>query len=161
MTVLFRAITYASLFIGFLLIYLPARILAWTGIVRPAGMHAPQIAGMLVGSAGALVALGCVYVFARIGKGTPAPFDPPRRLVTRGPYRFVRNPMYSGAVLALGGAALFYRSALLALYAALFLLVAHLFVVFYEEPILRRSFGEEYEAYCRSVRRWLPMPNRL
>lgn len=64
--------------------------------------------------------------------------------------------MYFGAVLALGGAALFYQSSALAGYAGLFMLLAHLFVLLYEEPRLRRAFGEEYEAYCRKVRRWLP-----
>ena len=103
-----------------------------------------------------LLALWCVFAFVRIGKGTPAPFDPPRRLVVRGPYRFVRNPMYIGGGLALGGAALFYESASLLAYAAAFLLAAHFFVVVYEEPTLRRGFGAEYEAYCQRVRRWRP-----
>ncbi len=156
MFVLFRAITYATLFIGFVLVYLPARFLSWSGFVRPAGMDWPQIAGMIVGGAGAALALWCVGAFAWIGKGTPAPFDPPRRLVIRGPDRFVRNPMYMGAGLALAGAALFYKSLPLLTYVAIFLLVAHLFVMLYEEPTLRRTFGPEYEAYCHRVRRWWP-----
>ena len=98
----------------------------------------------------------CVLTFALLGRGTPAPFDPPRRLVIRGPYRFVRNPMYIGAGLALGGAALFYNSVWLLAYVVLFLLAAHIFVVWYEEPTLRRTFGEEYDSYCRRVRRWWP-----
>ena len=103
-----------------------------------------------------MLALSCVLTFAFIGKGTPAPFDPPRRLVVQGPYRIVRNPMYMGAGMALGGAALFYRSSALAAYVVLFLLVTHLFVVWYEEPTLRGLFGAEYDAYCRRVRRWGP-----
>ncbi|MDE3149506.1 MAG: isoprenylcysteine carboxylmethyltransferase family protein [Acidobacteriota bacterium] len=156
MSVVFRAITYGTLFVGFLLIYLPARLLSWAGIARPAAMAWPQIAGIVIGSAGAVVALWCVCAFVWIGKGTPAPFDPPRKLVIRGPYRFVRNPMYIGAALALAGAALFYGSMSLLIYGILFLLAAHLFVVFYEEPTLRRNFGAEYEAYCHRVRRWWP-----
>lgn len=156
MFVFFRAIAYAALFTGFLLIYLPARLLSWSGITRPAAMAGPQIAGAAVTGAGGLLALWCILAFARIGKGTPAPFDPPRRLVIRGPYRFVRNPMYIGAGLALAGAALFYESASLLAYAAAFLLAAHFFVMWYEEPVLRRSFGDEYEAYCQRVRRWRP-----
>ena len=156
MSVIVRAVTYAVLFIGLVLIFVPARLLTWSGIVRPAAMGAPQIAGMIIGTAGAVIALWCVVTFARIGKGTPAPFDPPRRLVIRGPYRFVRNPMYIGAVLALAGAALFYGSVPLLAYAGLFLLASHVFVVRYEEPTLRRTFGEEYELYCRQVRRWWP-----
>jgi len=156
MFVMFRAITYATLFIAFVLIYLPSRFLSWSGIVRPAAMGGPQILGMLIGSAGAVVALWCIGTFARTGKGTPAPFDPPRKLVIRGPYRFVRNPMYTGAGLALAGAALFYESVFLLLYVGIFLLAAHLFVVLYEEPTLRRTFREDYEAYCHRVRRWRP-----
>ena len=156
MFVLMRTITYASLFIGFVLIYLPARILAWAGIARHANFAWPQIAGLIVGTLGAALALWCVGAFAWIGKGTPAPFDPPRRLVIRGPYRFVRNPMYIGASLALAGAALFYMALPLFLFVCGFLLVTHLFVTIYEEPTLRRTFGDEYKAYCRRVRRWLP-----
>ncbi|HMD97803.1 MAG TPA: isoprenylcysteine carboxylmethyltransferase family protein [Terriglobia bacterium] len=156
MFVLVRAVTYAALFIGLVLIYLPARLLSWSGIVRPAAIEVPQVAGMVIGAAGAAVALWCVFTFAFIGRGTPAPFDPPRRLVIQGPYRFVRNPMYIGAGLALAGAALFYQSWPLLGYAGLFLLATHLFVLGYEEPTLRRTFGQEYEAYCRHVRRWWP-----
>jgi protein-S-isoprenylcysteine O-methyltransferase Ste14 len=98
----------------------------------------------------------CIVTFAWIGKGTPAPFDPPHRLVVRGPYRFVRNPMYIGGAVTLAGAALFYRSLFLLAYGCLFLLAACLFVLFYEEPTLRRTFGIDYDAYCRRVSRWLP-----
>ncbi len=158
MFVLFRTITYATFFVGFLLIYLPSRVLLWSGIVRPATMQAPQIAGMIVATLGALLALWCVVTFVHIGKGTPAPFDPPRRLVVRGPYRFVRNPMYVGGALTLAGAALFYRSLFLLAYGCIFLLAFSLFVLFYEEPTLRRTFGPDYEAYCHRVARWLPHP---
>jgi len=156
MFVFVRAITYATLFIGLVLIYIPARVLSWSGIVRPAAIEVPQVAGMVTGAAGAAVALWCIFTFAAIGKGTPAPFDPPRRLVIRGPYRFVRNPMYIGAALALASAALFYESWSLLGYTGVFLLATHLFVIGYEEPALRRTFGPEYEAYCRQVRRWWP-----
>lgn len=156
MFVLARAIVYGSLFVGLLLIALPAQVLEWSGITRPASVGVAGAAGLLIGVLGAAVALWCVLTFAFVGRGTPAPFDPPRRLVDRGPYRFVRNPMYIGAALALAGAALFYRSAPLAGYTALFLGATHLFVLLYEEPTLERLFGEEYRAYRRDVRRWLP-----
>src|SRR5205823_10036965 len=125
------------------------------GITRPEFLGAPQIGGMLIGAIGAVLALWCLLAFAFIGKGTPAPFDPPRRLVIRGPYRFVRNPMYIGAATALAGTALFYQSWSLLVFTGLFLLATHLFVISYEEPTLRRTFGEEYEAYCVQVNRWL------
>lgn len=156
MFVLVRTVTYAALFIGLVLIYVPARLLSWSGIVRPAAIEVQQVAGMVVGAAGAAIALWCIFTFAFIGRGTPAPFDPPRRLVIRGPYRFVRNPMYIGAGLALASAALFYESLPLLGYTGLFVLATHLFVVWYEEPTLRRTFGQEYETYCRQVRRWWP-----
>jgi len=156
MFVVVRTITYASLFVGLVLIYLPGNLLSWSGIVRPAAIELEQIAGMAIGVVGAVVALWCILAFVSVGRGTPAPFDPPRRLVRKGPYRFVRNPMYLGTDLALVGAALFYESLPLLGYAVLFVLVAHIFVVLYEEPTLRRTFGKEYEIYCRQVRRWWP-----
>ena len=156
MFVLARAVTYEALFIGFLLVFLPARILSSSGIVRPSPVGVWQGAGMLVGAAGAILALTCIFTFAFVGRGTPAPFDPPRRLVVRGPYRLLRNPMYAGAGLALAGAALYYQSIALLGYAAVFLIVMQGFVVLYEEPTLRRTFGNEYEAYCRQVGRWWP-----
>ncbi|HTW49729.1 MAG TPA: methyltransferase [Acidobacteriaceae bacterium] len=156
MSLLIRTIVYATFFIGFLLVWLPARVLAAVGIDRPAAIGVPQVAGLILGILGAVLALSCVAAFIWLGKGTPAPFDAPRRLVVRGPYRFIRNPMYLGAGLALAAAALFYRSAALLAYAALFLLAFHCFVLFYEEPTLRRIFGVDYENYCRRTGRWWP-----
>jgi protein-S-isoprenylcysteine O-methyltransferase Ste14 len=151
-----RTVIYASLFIGLVLIFVPAQILEMSGIARPATTGAFAIVGGVVGVLGAALALWCVAAFALLGKGTPAPFDPPRRLVTRGPYGYVRNPMYIGAALALGGAALVYRSPGLLAYLCLFAVATHTFVVLYEEPALRRQFDAEYAAYCARVRRWLP-----
>jgi protein-S-isoprenylcysteine O-methyltransferase Ste14 len=155
MFVFVRAITFSALFIGFFLIYLPARVLAGAGIVRPGTIGGQQVAGMLTCAAGTAIALWCIFTLALIGKGTPAPFDPPRRLVIRGPYGFVRNPMYIGAGLALAGAAFFYESWPLLGYTGLFFLGMQLFVL-YEEPTLRQTFGEPYETYCRRVGRWFP-----
>jgi protein-S-isoprenylcysteine O-methyltransferase Ste14 len=116
-----------------------------------------QVLGAIVAGLGVSLALWCVLVFAVVGRGTPFPFDPPRRLVVRGPYRFVRNPMAIGVGSALIGAALFYGSWRLAAFAGmLFFLIIHLFVVLYEEPTLRRMFGDDYVAYCDAVRRWWP-----
>jgi protein-S-isoprenylcysteine O-methyltransferase Ste14 len=154
--ILARAVTYSALFIGLLLIFLPDRILSSTGIIQPTAMGAWQVAGMLLGASGAVLAITCIFTFVFAGRGTPAPFDPPRRLVVQGPYRLVRNPMYLGAGLALSGAALFYQSIPLLGYAVLFLLITHVFVVLYEEPTLRRTFDEDYQTYCRRVGRWWP-----
>lgn len=158
--VLVRAITYAALFIGFVLVYLPGRFLSWSGIIAPSTTGAPQVAGMIMVAIGTVIALWCVFTFVFVGKGTPAPFDPPRKLVVRGPYRFVRNPMYIGAGMTLVGAALYYQSLSIFIYAALFFLLTHLFVMLYEEPTLRRTFGHEYEAYCRRTTRSWPTRGR-
>jgi len=154
MFVLARAVTYAALFIGLVLVFLPRQVLTWSGIIPPAAFGLPQIAGLIVATLGAALAIWCIMTFVVIGRGTPAPFDPPRALVTRGPYGVVRNPMYIGAGLALAGAALYYQSLPLLAYTAGFLLVTHLFVIGYEEPTLRRMFGAMYEEYC--ARRWVP-----
>ena len=154
MFALARTVVYATLFVGLVLVFLPGRVLAWSGVTNPPAIRAGQIAGMVGAAAGGALALWCILTFALVGKGTPAPFDPPRRLVVRGPYRFVRNPMYLGAALVLAGAALYYESAALAAYTAAFLLITHAFVRLYEEPTLRASFGAEYDEYCRRVRRW-------
>ena len=155
-----RALVYASLFVAAVLLFVPARILALSGIARPYAIGGVEVAGLTLGTLGAVIALWCVLAFAVMGKGTPAPFDPPRRLVVRGPYRFVRNPMYIGAGLAVGGAALFYRSAVLLAYVALLWVIVHQFVRLYEEPTLKRLFGQEYDDYCRAVYRWWPRLSR-
>lgn len=160
MFILVRALTYATLFVGVLLVYLPSRLVAPSGLARPSLVGLPQVVGLAATTAGGALAIWCVLTFAFVGRGTPAPFDPPRRLVVGGPYRLVRNPMYLGAVAALTGAALVYRSAAIGLYAAGFLLATHVFVVAYEEPTLRATFGSEYDRYCERVRRWWPRPKR-
>ena len=154
MFVLARTIVYATLFIGLLLVYLPSLVAPDFGRLVTTGW--PQATGAIIASLGGALAAWCILSFVHFGKGTPAPFDPPRHLVLHGPYRFVRNPMYVGAVLVLIGAAIFYGSLPLAGYAAGFFLVTHLFVVAYEEPTLRRLFGADYEEYCRNVGRWWP-----
>jgi protein-S-isoprenylcysteine O-methyltransferase Ste14 len=156
MFVLARAVTYSALFVSLLLIFLPERILSSTGVIPPPTIGASQVVGALLGAVGAALAFTCILTFAVVGKGTPAPFDAPRHLVVRGPYRFVRNPMYLGAGFALAGAALFYQSIALLGYAGVFLVITHLFVVLYEEPTLRRTFEGDYESYCRRVGRWWP-----
>ena len=155
-SVLIRAITYATLFIAVVLVYLPGAAMSWAGVARPARLGLFQLAGIVATASGAALAVWCILSLALIGRGTPAPFDPPRSLVVRGPYRHIRNPMYLGASVALAGAALFYQTTALLAYAAAFLVLMHLVVVFYEEPTLRHAFGKDYEAYCRRVGRWWP-----
>jgi protein-S-isoprenylcysteine O-methyltransferase Ste14 len=154
--VLTRALVYSALFIGLLLVALPARVLFWSGITPPAVVGPVEAIGIVVAVLGGALAVWCILTFVFVGRGTPAPMDPPRRLVVAGPYRWVRNPMYLGAGVALSGAALFYRSTEVLAYALLFLVVMHLFAVLYEEPTLEGLFGDEYRAYRRTVGRWLP-----
>jgi protein-S-isoprenylcysteine O-methyltransferase Ste14 len=112
--------------------------------------------GYLAIAAGGLLVLACLTVFVRRGRGTAAPFDPPREFVAVGPYRFVRNPMYLGAALVLAGLGLIERSASVLLLSFGLLLAAHLFVILVEEPGLEERFGETYESYKRTVHRWIP-----
>ena len=156
MFAMFRAITYGVLVVGVALLLVPARALSSVGISRPPAFGGPQIAGTLLAGAAAVLYLWCVVAFAFVGKGTPAVFDPPRRLVIRGPYRYVRNPMYVCVGFVFAGAALVYESLALLAFVGLFFVVIHLFVTLYEEPTLGRSFGDEYEAYRRQVARWWP-----
>jgi protein-S-isoprenylcysteine O-methyltransferase Ste14 len=107
---------------------------------------------------GFAVALRCVWDFGWTGHGTPAPFAPPQRLVVVGFYRHVRNPIYVGGAAGwIGLWIVFDHASLVGMAtAAAAILGVHLFVVFYEEPTLRKKFGAEYELYCRNVRRWWP-----
>ena len=105
---------------------------------------------------GAVTYLWCAWDFTFTGRGTPAPIDPPKELVVKGLYRYVRNPMYVGITLILLGEAVLFESAVLFLYAGLLLVWFQLFIVYYEEPTLRRLFGASYESYCKSVSRWIP-----
>ena len=114
------------------------------------------VIGATLTFAGVGLALWCALMFAVLGRGTPLPFDPPRRLVIAGPYRWVRNPMAIGAGSALVGVALFHKSLSFFIFGGLFMLAIHIMVVLYEEPTLRRMFGTEYAAYCAIVSRWLP-----
>ena len=111
---------------------------------------------------GVLIAIGIVILvesFARFvmkGFGTPAPVAPPKRLVISGLYRHTRNPMYVGVVSAVVGQALLLGDVRLLWYAITVWLGFHLFVLVYEEPTLRVTFGDEYERFCANVPRWLP-----
>jgi protein-S-isoprenylcysteine O-methyltransferase Ste14 len=126
-------------------------------------VEAPFFGLQLLRWVGALfIALGAIGLFdsfvrfALQGLGTPAPVFPTRHLVVSGLYRYVRNPMYVAVVSTILGQSLIFGSVRLLEYGGLAWLVAHLFVLFYEEPTLRASFGSEYEAFCSEVPRWIP-----
>jgi protein-S-isoprenylcysteine O-methyltransferase Ste14 len=106
--------------------------------------------------AGGILVLWCFGIFIVLGRGTPSPLDPPRAFVAVGPYRYVRNPIHIGQVTLFTGLALYLRSVSILLFALAWLLFCHLYVVYVEEPSLKRKFGATYEKYFRAVHRWIP-----
>ena len=106
--------------------------------------------------AGVVLTTICLAKFALIGKGTFVHFDPPKEFIASGVYRFSRNPMYLGVLLIFIASGLIYHSVSLLILSLLLFSLAHLVVVFFEEPALRNKFGESYTAYEDAVGRWLP-----
>ncbi len=150
----FKVILFTVLVPGAVTLYFPYSLLSRSGGNLQAASLAlavPAYACILIGTA---IYLRCAWDFAVDGLGTPAPIDPPKRLVVTGLYRWIRNPMYQGVLLILLGECLLFPDRGLFIYTALFALVFHVFVVFYEEPILRSRFGASYIDYCRKVPRW-------
>ncbi len=150
-----RALIFAIVVTGTVVILVPFRILA--SVARPSSPAVGwNLGGLVLIAVGAFVLAVCYAGFIVEGQGTPAPYDPPRRLVTGRFYERVRNPIYVGVILVLLGEATLFASIPLLAYAGIVWLGFHLFVVLYEEPGLRRRFGASYEAYLRRVPRWLP-----
>ena len=114
------------------------------------------VAGVPLIGVGTVLFVQTVRLFASVGKGTLAPWDPTSRLVVRGPYRHVRNPMISGVGFVLLGEAATFQSLGLLIWFAGFAAANAIYMPLAEEPGLRRRFGEEYERYSRNVPRWLP-----
>jgi protein-S-isoprenylcysteine O-methyltransferase Ste14 len=115
-----------------------------------------RAAGGLLLIAGLALFAWCVWLFARVGRGTLAPWDPTQRFVAVGPYRHVRNPMISGVLLVLVAEALLLGSVVLAVWAMAFLLINHLYFLLAEEPGLEKRFGQSYRDYRGHVPRWIP-----
>jgi protein-S-isoprenylcysteine O-methyltransferase Ste14 len=120
------------------------------------GFAALRVVGGLLIAAGVVVLLESFARFALQGIGTPAPVFPTQRLVVTGFYRYVRNPMYVAVVSIVLGQALLLGNLRVLVYGAVAWLATHLFVLFYEEPTLRRTYGAEYEVYRAHVPRWIP-----
>jgi protein-S-isoprenylcysteine O-methyltransferase Ste14 len=120
---------------------------AWTGAHRLAALPL---------ALGAAIYFWCLWDFATFGRGTPAPIDAPKRLVARGLYRVVRNPMYLGVLTVIAGWWALFGLPLLWQYGAAVAAGFQVFVLVVEEPSLRRQFGGDYARYCDAVRRWLP-----
>ena len=156
MALLIKNLLFTVLVPGTVGIYVPLR-LAPDG--QPAAGPMLFLSLILLGL-GAIIYAWCVWDFASFGRGTPAPIDAPKRLVVRGLYRYVRNPMYVGVLTVILGWAAMFQSIRVLLYAVGVGVCFHLFVVLYEERRLAHLFGAEYRAYCGSVGRWLPRLHR-
>lgn len=111
--------------------------------------------GLLLITAGLIILLHCIIRFASEGRGTLSPIDPTKRLVLKGLYKYSRNPMYLGVLSILVGESLFTRSIDLWIYTLIVSLAFNIFVIFIEEPRLKKDFGEEYKHYFENVRRWI------
>lgn len=153
-------VTLASLMVGCAFFALWFWLLPqWLGFhVAAAGEAGWRWSAAVPSVIGFAVALRCVWDFGWTGRGTPAPIAPPQRLVVVGFYRYVRNPMYVGFAAGWIGLWIVFGHANWEAIAvvALVVLGVHLFVLFYEEPTLRKKFDGDYEEYCRNVRRWWP-----
>ena len=156
MWLLIKNLAFTILVPGTVAVFVPVVVLSHASFEASIA----AVAGAALLLAGAALYAWCVWDFATTGRGTPAPIDPPKRLVVRGLYRFTRNPMYVGVLCVIAGWALLFGSIAIAVYAACVAAAFHLFVLLYEEPHLKGAFGADYARYCADVGRWLPIPKR-
>lgn len=153
---LLKLLLFTLLVPGSVTLWLPYSFYSSRLNLRSLALSRFTIAGALLIAAGTAGYLWCALDFTFQGRGTPAPIDPPKVLVVRGLYRFVRNPMYISVLLILLGESLLFGSLPLLRYAGVVAALFHLFVLLYEEPALKTKFGSSYEDYCQRVRRWVP-----
>jgi protein-S-isoprenylcysteine O-methyltransferase Ste14 len=150
-----RAVIFIALVPGAVVGWLPWYI-AGAPRVSSVAVSGARTAALVVALVGWAVLLWCARDFARQGQGTPAPYDPPRRLVTAGPYQYVRNPMYVAVVASILAQAGWYGSRAVVWYGVGMGLLFHARVVMFEEPALASAFGGEFAAYRARVPRWVP-----
>lgn len=139
---------------GTVILYFPYSLVSDSSGALPSVnllLAVPAGVSMLIGAS---IFLRCVWDFAVEGLGTPAPVDPPKNLVVTGLYRRTRNPMYQGVILLLAAENLLFPDTGLLIYALSIAATFHTFVVLYEEPALRKRFGDSYIEYCNKVPRW-------
>ena len=148
-------------------VLVPGFVAGWVPLVfllrraeLPAAWTIRHYAALPLLLVGAGLYLACVWLFGANGRGTPAPIDPPKKLVMRGPYRWVRNPMYLAVLLIALGEVVFFWNLTLALYLVFLASAFQVFVVAVEEDSLRRRFGAIYSDYCNVTNRWLPRKPR-
>lgn len=156
LSLLLRNLLFTILQPGVVTVLFPYLILRWQGqAFLPERWSILNVIGLCLMLIGLSILLSCILRFATEGKGTISPLDPTKNLVAKGLYRYSRNPMYLGAMTLLIGETLFSSSLALAIYAVVVFIAFNLFILFHEEPRLRRDFGNEYEEYCQRVSRWL------
>ncbi|HVN63732.1 MAG TPA: isoprenylcysteine carboxylmethyltransferase family protein [Candidatus Binataceae bacterium] len=149
-------------------IFVPGTVVVFIPYLLSGWRIAPPFFGLsIVRWCGVAMILAAIPYFARFlsrfvveGRGAPAPVMPTERLIVGGPFKHVRNPGYIGVVTMVAGQGLFFGSGKIIAYAIILAVIFHLFVLFYEEPALRRQFGTEYEEYCRNVPRWIARPQK-
>src|SRR5712692_1024057 len=151
-----KTLLFTILVPGTVTVLVPYLLLTSGFQLFPVEIGALRILGLPPILLGAVTYLWCAWDFTFVGRGTPAPIDPPKELVVRGLYRYLRNPMYVGILSILLGEALLFASWRLFEYTAVAFSFFFLLVVLYEEPMLRQKFGESYRKYCKRVPRWIP-----
>ncbi len=150
-----RSIAWAIVLPGLVAGYVPWRFFGLSQVQL--NLSDPlHLIGLISIGLGAGLLAACIWEFARSGRGTLAPLDPPTQLVVRGLYRYVRNPMYLSVTTIVFGELLLTRSLALLTYWVIWFACVNLFVIGYEEPTLRREFGASYERYTETVGRWIP-----
>jgi protein-S-isoprenylcysteine O-methyltransferase Ste14 len=141
-------------------VFIPRWLVSGFGLVTLWTSTPARVLGHVAGGVFFLVGfslfLWCLYLFAARGKGTLAPWDPPKHLVVTGPYRYVRNPMISGVLMIILGEALVHGSATLSGWCLVFFLMNQIYFMIMEEPMLEGRFGEDYRHYKSQVPRWIP-----
>lgn len=154
-----RSLLWTALLPGLFAGYLPWRYFGLAQVQVEWG-NPVHLIGLVCIAGGGVLLVACIWEFAHRGRGTLSPADPPRQLVVQGLYRYVRNPMYLSVTAIVLGEVLLTRSTALLAYWAIWFVAVNLFVIAYEEPTLRRQFGESYDRYTTSVGRWIPRLGR-
>lgn len=152
---LLRNLIYTLLLPGLMVGWLPLRVFE-SGAIWPEHWIWPQLTGLACVVAGGALYFASLWYLIQRGRGTAAPFDPPRKLVQRGPYRWTRNPCYLALLLVVGGEVLFLESWHIAVYFVCLASALQLLVVLHEEPAMGLRYGAMYEDYLRAAPRWFP-----
>jgi protein-S-isoprenylcysteine O-methyltransferase Ste14 len=156
MWLLVRNVIFTILVPGTVAVYIPYRIILNQYESLYFTWSLLGCAALILMAVGTSIYLWCLWDFAVTGRGTPNIVDAPRRLVVKGLYRYVRNPMYIGVLLVIMGWAALYESLATAQFALLMFVIFNGVIFFLEEPMLRERFGQAYEGYCEAVHRWIP-----